>query len=322
MSPNPSRIDLWEKWGNKPYHPISQFYKDRFGGKVFKVPVALAEDCPNRMGLKGMKTCIFCDVHGSFAYPENATLMLREQIESHMQKVLERTNSKKFLIYFQAYTTTFTQLKRLKEAFEVALSYPDVVGLVVGTRPDCLSDAVLDFWHETSLKTFLSVEMGAQSFDNKQLKWMERGHTAEQTVQAVHRVAQRCPQVNLGIHLMFGWPDESVEDVVRAASICNSLPIQNVKLHNLHVLTNTPLELIYKQGGFIPASFERYCELVSQFLGYLDERIAVHRLAALASRWDELVAPNWAIHRMRNYQSILDYMNRQNVMQSSLLLNH
>lgn len=319
MNQNTLRPDLNQLWEGRPYHPISNFYKEKFGGKVFKVPVALAEDCPNRMGLKGMKICIFCDVHGSFAYPENATKVLRDQIDDHMERVGKRTNAQKFLIYFQAYTTTFTQLKRLKDAFEIALSYPEVVGLVVGTRPDCLSDAVLDFWHATSLKTFLAVEIGAQSFDNKQLAWMHRGHTAEQTVQAVHRISKRCPQVDLGIHLMFGWPEETLEDVMRAANICNSLPIQNVKLHNLHVLTQTPLQEIFERGEFKPADFERYCELVSHFLGHLDKRIAVHRLAALASRQEELVAPEWAKYRMRNYQAILDYMNAQGIKQSCLI---
>lgn len=297
-----------QSWGGRPYHPISDFYKEKFGGKVFKVPVALAEDCPNRQGLKNMKVCIFCDVHGSFAYPENASKILRQQIEEHMQKVAKRTGSEKFLIYFQAYTTTFTQLKRLKEAFEIALSYPNVVGLVVGTRPDCLSPAVLDFWHETSQKTFLAVELGAQSFDNRQLEWMARGHTAEQTVQALHKIHKHCPQVNLGIHLMFGWPGETLEDAQRAAEICNELPIHNVKLHNLHVLKNTPLAELYAEGQFAPMNLQDYSELVKVFLQHLSPNIAVHRLAALASRWEELVAPDWAIHRMRNYQAILDYL--------------
>lgn len=301
-------------WQGRPYHPISLFYHSRFGGKVFKIPVALAEDCPNRRGLKGMETCIFCDVHGSFAYPENAQEDLRRQIELHREKK-KGTNARAYLIYFQAYTTTFTQLQRLKEAFSIALEYPDVVGIVVGTRPDCISPAVLSLWHEVSQKTFFAVEIGVQSFDNKQLEWMKRGHTAEQSIKGIWRIKQNCPNVNLGVHLMFGWPEETVGDVRAAAHTCNLLPIDNVKLHNLHVLKDTPLEVLYNRGDFVPVDLESYAGLVGEFLSHLKPEIAVHRLAALASRWEELVAPPWARHRMRNYQFIIDHMNDRDLFQ-------
>lgn len=107
---------------------------------------------------------------------------------------------------------------------------------------------------------------------------------------------------------MFGWPGETLEDAQRAAEICNELPIHNVKLHNLHVLKNTPLAELYAEGQFAPMNLQDYSELVKVFLQHLSPNIAVHRLAALASRWEELVAPDWAIHRMRNYQAILDYL--------------
>lgn len=301
-----------------PYNPISLHYKKLFGQKVFKVPVSISDDCPNRRGLKGMETCIFCDEYGSFAYPENQKAALERQITEHQKKVSARFNSKKFVVYFQAYTTTFNQLEKIKQAFEVALSYPDMVGIVVGTRPDCLSDALLDLWKETSEKTFLAVEIGVQSFDNKQLDWMRRGHTAEQSVKAIHKIKERCPKVDLGVHLMFGWPGETVADVVESAKICNSLPIQNVKLHNLHVLKNTPLEKMFFAGEFTPFEFEEYCELVGAFLANLSPDIYLHRLVALASRWEELIAPEWTRFKMTNYQKVIDYLNNNNIEQGML----
>lgn len=304
-----------------PYNPISTYYKQRFGEKVFKVPVSIAEDCPNRAGLKGMKTCIFCDEHGSFAYPESQKEQLTKQIEMHRQKVAARFNSQKFVVYFQAYTSTFTQLQKIKEAFEVAMSYPDMVGIVVGTRPDCLSDALLDLWHETSQKTFMSVEIGVQSFDNKQLDWMRRGHTAEQSIKALHRIRERCPSVDLGIHLMFGWPEETVADVIASAKLCNDLPINNVKLHNLHVLKNTPLEQMFFKNEFTPVEFDEYCGLVSAFLSHLSPQIYLHRLVALASRWEELIAPEWTRHKMTNYQKIIDYLEKNQTYQGMDLLS-
>lgn len=298
-----------------PYNPISTYYKKLFGQKVFKVPVSIAEDCPNRAGIKGMKTCIFCDEHGSFAYPKSQKEELLKQIHAHRAKVAERFNSQKFLIYFQAYTSTFTQLQKIKEAFAVALAEPDVVGIVVGTRPDCLSDALLDLWKETSEKTYLSIEIGVQSFDNKQLEWMRRGHTAEQSIKALRRIHERCPKADLGVHLMFGWPGETLQDVRTAAELCNSLPIQNIKLHNLHVLKNTPLEEMFLKNEFTPVEFPEYCEMVGTFLSELSPDIYQHRLAALASHWEELVAPEWTRYKMTTYQKMIDYLNNNDIYQ-------
>ncbi len=308
------------RFGHLPYNPISDYYKKIFGQKVFKVPVSIAEDCPNRAGLKGMEVCIFCDEHGSFAYPDNQRENLKKQIEDHRAKVGERFNAKKFLIYFQAYTTTFNQFKKIEEAFEVALAYPDTVGIVVGTRPDCLSDSLLDLWNNMSKQVFMAVEIGVQSFDNKQLEWMKRGHTAEASVAAIKKIAKRCPDVNLGIHLMFGWPDETIEDVQRAARMCNSLPIQNVKLHNLHVLKNTPLEKIYDRGEFKPFEFDPYADLVGAFLRNLSPSIYVHRLTAQSANEGELIAPDWTRYKMATYQRMIDYMNKKGWSQGDALI--
>lgn len=298
-----------------PYNPISAFYKSYFGEKVFKVPVSIAGDCPNRRGLKGMSVCIFCDEHGSFAYPESQKEQLAKQIQLHQEKVSKRFNSKKSVVYFQAYTTTFTGLQRIKESFEVALEQDNVVGLVVGTRPDCLSDALLDLWKETSEKTFVAVELGLQSFDDRQLDWMKRGHTAEQSFKAIRRLQQHCPKVHLGGHLMFGWPGETSADVKAAARYCNDLKLNDVKLHNLHVLRKTPLEEMFLKGEFTPVEFEEYADLVADFLSELSPEIYVHRLAALASRWDDLVAPDWTRHKMTNYQNMINHLREKGVEQ-------
>jgi radical SAM protein (TIGR01212 family) len=294
-------------WGGKPYFPISQVYRERFGGKVVKIPVSIADNCPNRAGLKGMKTCIFCDDHGSFAYPESQGDAVQEQIVNHRAKIAARFNVSKFLVYFQAYTTTFTQLGRMKEAFDVALSYEDVVGLVVGTRPDTLSEAVLNYWKETALKTFVGIELGVQSFDDEQLTWMRRGHTAAAAIKGIDRVA--AAGLDVGLHLIFGWPTENDKQIIETAKLCNDLPISNVKLHNLHVLKGTPLADLYHEGKFQPVDLDVYSHRVALFLDHLAPRIAVHRLAALSSRWDELIAPDWTRHKMKSYQGVIDRVN-------------
>ncbi|MES2962853.1 MAG: TIGR01212 family radical SAM protein [Bdellovibrionota bacterium] len=306
-----------QNWDGKPYFPISQVYRQRFGSKVVKIPVSIAESCPNREGIRGMKTCIFCDVHGSFAYPESQGDDLRTQIVNHRAKLAKRFNATKFLVYFQAYTTTFTQLNKMKEGFQIALEYPDVAGIVVGTRPDTLSEAVLRFWKEQSEKTFVSIELGVQSFDDEQLIWMRRGHTAAQSIKGIEKVA--ATGLDTGLHLIFGWPTENDKQIIETARLCNDLPISNVKLHNLHVLKNTPLEELYAKGEFLPVELEQYSERVALFLDHLSPRIAVHRLAALSSRWDELIAPPWVRHKMKSYQAIIDKVNERGSWQGRLV---
>ena len=302
-----------EEWADLPYFPISLVYKRRFGGKVIKVPVALAETCPNREGLRGMQTCIFCDEWGSFAYPKSQNDELRTQIELHRSKVASRFNAKRFLIYFQAYTTTFTAVNKLREAFEIALSYPDVVGVVVGTRPDCLSDSLLRLWQEYNQKTYVGIELGVQSFADEQLEWMRRGHSAAQSIAAVEKVA--AAGLDVGIHLMFGWPGENEKQMRETAELCNDLPLSNVKLHNLHVLKGTPLAEMYARGEFSPIEFHDYASRVAIFLRHLSPDVAIHRLAALSSRWDELIAPDWTRHKMRVFQGMLDHLRRSEVRQ-------
>lgn len=292
---------------DKPYLPISHVYKKRFGDKVMKIPVSIADDCPNRRGINGMQTCIFCDEWGSFAYPENRENSLREQIIKHRETVAKRFNAKKFLVYFQAYTSTFTQLSKLKAAMDIALEYDDVQGIIIGTRPDCLSEAVLKTWQEYSEKTFVSIEFGIQSFDDEQLKWMRRGHTAAQSLKALDRVS-KIGTLDVGIHLIFGFPNETEKQIIETAELCNQLPIHHVKLHNLHVLAKTPLQELYEKGEFTPIELPEYSRRVGVFLDHLSPHIAVDRLVALASRWDELIAPNWTRNKMRSYQEILDYL--------------
>lgn len=294
-----------ERWQGLPYYPISQHYKAVFGEKVYKIPVTVSGTCPNREGLNGMKTCNFCDAWGSAAYPDLQKEGLIKQIEESRARVLKRVNAGQFLVYFQAYTTTFSKVAELRKHFEVAASYPDVVGVVVGTRPDCISDALFELLNEYAEKFYVSVEFGVQSFDEEQLIWMRRGHTAKKSIHAIERIKRECPKVNLGIHLMFGLPGETDADIVKAAEICNGLPIDNVKLHNLHVLTSTPLEEDFHKGEFVPLSLEEYSKRAILFLRHLSPNISVHRLAALSSRSEELVAPKWTGKKMETYQYIL-----------------
>lgn len=304
-----------------PYLPISHFYRQRFGCRVQKIPVSVADTCPNRMGLKGMRTCSFCDVWGSAAYPENREKSLAEQIDENRVKVMKKLTAPKFLVYFQAYTNTFTKLSTLRANFDVALQFPDVVGLVVGTRPDCVSESVMEMWQEYHERSFVGVELGVQSLYDDQLEFLARGHSASDSVKAIDKIARKTT-VNLGVHLMFGIPGETDATIIETAHKLNDLPIQNVKLHNLHVLAGTELEGIYRSGQFQPIEREAYAHRVALFLSHLRPDVFVHRLAALSSRWEECLAPEWTKHRMRTHQAIIDFMNERGVVQGCLATSH
>ncbi len=302
-----------------PYYPISRFYKERFGTKVYKISVAVADTCPNREGLKGMQTCNFCDQWGSAAYAQNLEKPLRAQIEEMREVIARKRKVDKFLVYFQAYTTTFGKVSRLREQFEIALSYPDVVGVTVGTRPDCVSLAFLELCREYSEKTFVAVEMGLQSFDNKILQWMRRGHTAEASEIALHKISKYAPKVNLGVHFIFGAPGETDQMAVEAAKRVNGLPVHNVKLHHLHVLKDTALAEQYARGEFEPLGQAEYFHRCCLFLQHLRQDMAVHRLSALSSRWDELIAPAWSSYKMETYQGMLEFMRKSQAYQGQLV---
>lgn len=313
-------------WLGLPYRPISEFYQQHFAHlsndgaptKVYKIPVSVVDDCPNRRGLRGMQTCVFCDVWGSAAKSESVTMELREQIEKYQKNILKKYKAEHFLVYFQAYTNTFTKTEALRANFEAALSYDFVKGMVVGTRPDCLSPAVMNLWQEFHERSFVAVELGVQTFDDEQLIFLRRGHTRAQSLKAIDTIAKNT-SVDLGIHLMFGNPGETDAQIIETAKICNDLPITNVKLHNLHVLKNTPLEQMYHQGEFQPIEREAYAERVQLFLEHLSPRLFIQRLAAFSSRWNECVAPAWTCDKMGTHQYLLDYLRERHSFQGKAL---
>ncbi len=301
-------------WPGLPYHSVSEHYKRIFKEKVYKIPVAVVDDCPNRMGLKGMQTCSFCDVWGSAAREASFQMTLDTQIETYHQLIAKKYKAKKYLVYFQAYTNTFTKIPVLRQNFETALKYPFVSGFVLGTRPDCLSEAVLNLWQEYCQKSFVAVELGVQSFFNPHLEFMRRGHTAEDSLAAVKKISEKTT-VDLGIHLIFGSPEESERQVIETARICNDLPITNVKLHNMHVLKNTELEKWHLAGTYAPIELPEYTHKVQLFLSHLHPRIAINRLTAYAPRWDELIAPKWTADKMGPHQAIVDFMRAEKIYQ-------
>jgi radical SAM protein (TIGR01212 family) len=298
----------------KCYYPISDYYRRCFGGKVYKVSVSIAESCPNRQPNGKLLPCVFCDEWGSAAYHLERERPLEEQIRINRDRIARRYRTSRFLVYFQSYTNTFDRVASLQERFDVALEQEGVVGLVVGTRPDCLPSRIMPLLRASHEAAYLMVELGVQSFFDPHLLFLQRGHDAACSLGAIERLHGESG-VDIGVHLMFGLPGETDRQIVETAEAINRLPVSNVKLHNLHVLANTPLERLYRMGEFVPLELEEYARRVGLFLQHLSPDVAIQRLAAVANRWDELVAPEWTREKLRPSQLINQRMLEQGMYQ-------
>jgi radical SAM protein (TIGR01212 family) len=301
-------------WQGRRYYPISQYFRQRFAGRVAKISVSVADSCPNRSPDSNLEPCIFCDEWGSAAYHLERDRELLEQIRVNKKLVSRRLKSEQFLVYFQSYTNTLDKVAVLRQRFETALTEPYVSGLVVGTRPDCLPQRIFPLLEEMSRRTYMMVEIGAQSFFNQQLEFLRRGHSAEKNIEAIVNLHAKT-SVDIGVHLIFGLPGETTEQLIETANMLNQLPVSNVKLHNLHVLANTPLAALYQRGEFCPDELDVYADKVIIFLRHLSPTIAVQRLAAVASRWDELIAPQWTGQKMQSIDFIESRMRQMGVFQ-------
>ncbi len=261
-----------------------------------------------------MKACIFCDEWGAAAYHADAQKSLSDQISLHREIIRKRYNADKFLVYFQAYTNTFGRGQEFTSMYQSVLLEDDVIGIVVGTRPDCLPLGILKTFQKIAETHFVSVELGVQSFDDQQLLFLERGHDSACSIAAIKKL-KALPTVDVCVHLMFGLPGETDEQLCRTAVLLSELRVDGVKLHNLHVLKGTPLDGLYNQGLFQPVELEAYARKVSVFLEHLSPQIAVHRLTAVANRWDDLVAPAWTKEKMRPAQFIEEYLTAHDIWQ-------
>ena len=209
----------------KRYRQLSQHYRERFGQKVFKVSVSVVDTCPNRGNRNGTAVCIFCDEWGSAAYHQLRDQPMLNQIQINREAVRKRYRAEKFLIYFQAYTNTFGRFRELESLYQIALKEKDVVGIVVGTRPDCLPKRVLLKFAEIAQENYLSVELGVQTFDDAQLRFLSRGHDSASSLSAIRNL-KKLPELNLCVHLMFGIPDETDTQIRETAEILSDHAVE------------------------------------------------------------------------------------------------
>ncbi len=303
------------------FYSYSDYLKGTFGDRTYKVVVNSGLTCPTRDGTLGKKACAFCDVRGSSSYygKIGRGKEVRDQLEERIPRIRERFGSQRFLAYFQSYTNTYTDsVTELRELYEAALSHPEVQGLCIGTRPDCLPPAVLELLRELSEKTYVSLELGVQSFEDPTLEWLDRGHDAECSRQAIQKLRTQAPRVDVGVHLIFGSPTDSKSAPELAAQEINRSGAHGVKLHQLMVLERTELARRWREEEQFPVlSLEEYADQVGRFLSHLNPQIYVERLCATSSHPEECIAPEWSKLRWEPLNFLNRWLEEKQIRQGS-----
>lgn len=290
---------------NRLYRDYNSYLRDFFGCRVRKISLDAGLTCPNRDGTLGYGGCVYCNDRGSGTGAARSHSSITEQIQSAKSYLATRYKARKFLAYFQSFSNTYAPLTRLKALYEEALAVEDVVGLTIGTRPDCVPDEVLDCLEVISTRSPVWMEYGLQSAKDATLRAIGRGHSARDFVDAVLRTHQR--GLPICAHVILGLPGETREDMMATSRFLASLPIDAVKIHLLYVVRGTVLEEWYRRGTYSCLSRDEYVSLVGEFLLYLPPHLIIQRLTG-DPHPDELVAPAWAMEKQQNLQAILTYM--------------
>jgi hypothetical protein len=287
------------------YYDFNSYLRQTFGCRVQKITLDAGLSCPNRDGSKGTGGCIYCNARGSGTGAFSQGQNIRQQLLEAQIALERRYKAKKFLAYFQSFCNTYAPLPVLKSLYQEALSVKDMVGLTIGTRPDCVPDSVLDYLYQLSQQTMVWLEYGLQSAHNKTLRRINRGHTVEEFQDAVSRTRQR--HLPICVHVILGLPRESREDMLETARYLASLDIQAVKIHLLYVIQGTPLEKWYHKGEYTCLERHEYAQYVAEFISHLPPWIIIQRLTGDPHR-DELVAPAWALEKQTNVKTIQETM--------------
>jgi hypothetical protein len=303
------------------YYPYAEHLKKHFGQKTYKVIVASGFTCPTRDGLLGKGGCAFCDVRGSSSFfgKQDRGKGVREQLRKKIPALEKRFQAKGFLAYFQSYTNTYGTLQEAQALYEEALQEPGIQGLCIGTRPDCLPDEILELLNQLSQKTYISLELGIQSFEDPTLLWLKRGHLHTCSLDALKRLRQKAPRVHICAHLIFGSPTDSSQVAPHAANFLNEYQVSGVKLHQLMILKHTELAQRLQEQPFALPSLEAYAAQVAQFIEHLHPSIYLERLCATATHQEECIAPAWSKDRWKPHNVIRDFLKKQNCIQGSQL---
>ena len=290
------------------YYAFSRFLRQRFGAKVYRVTIDAGFTCPNVDGTVAVGGCVYCDNRSFSPNRRLPRTTVREQVRRGIEIVQKRYQADQFLAYFQAATNTYAPPDKLRRLYDEALEHSQIVGLAIGTRPDCVPDDILDLIENYARDRYVCLELGLQTMHDRSLDWMNRGHHFDAFVDAVRRCQGR--GLDLCAHVILGLPGESRKDMLATADTLAGLPVHAVKIHNLHVVKDTPLEKMYERGQARMFEREEYVQIVCDFLERLRPEMVIHRLSGDAPP-DYLVAPLWCLDKPALLRAIHEELERR-----------
>lgn len=301
---------------NKRYHTLDYYYKNRFHEKVFKVSLDAGFSCPNIDGTVGYNGCIYCSKLGSGEFAGNKQEPIEVQFNKVKEIMLKKWPNAKYIGYFQAHTNTYAKVEKLNELYIKILNEPGVIGLNIATRPDAITEECLDYLTELNKKTYLTIELGLQTTNEKTSKLINRCHTLTCFEEMVNKLRER--NIDVVVHIINGLPYETKEDMINTAKYLNSLDIQGIKIHMLSILKDTPLEKLYEKEHFKMLTKEEYIDIVTDQLELLRPEIVIHRITG-DPKVDDLVEPNWLVKKFCVLNDIDKEMAKRNTYQGKKL---
>lgn len=285
------------------YKTLNEHYRKKYGCKVYKLSIDAGFTCPNRDGTLGTNGCIFCSGSGGGEFAEKVTDNITEQLEKAKLRVHAKNKDGKYIAYFQSFTNTYAPIEQLEKLYYEAIRPDYIVGLSVGTRPDCLSDECLELLSEINKIKPVSVELGLQTVHKATAEYIRRGYETEVYFDAVRRLKSK--GVEVVTHIILGLPYETEEMMVETASQAVLAGTDGVKFHLLHVLKNTDLEKDYNDGKFNCLSLNEYAVILKKCISVLPQNIVVHRITGDGAK-KNLVAPLWSADKKK----VLNYLNK------------
>lgn len=284
------------------YQRLNDHYRRKFGCKVYKLSIDAGFTCPNRDGTAGIGGCIFCSAYGGGEFAEHSP-SITAQLEQAKARVASKNKGGKYIAYFQSFSNTYGPVAHLRKLYEEAIAPEDVVGLAIGTRPDCLGDEVVELLSQINRRKPVSVELGLQTVHPATIRYIRRGYGNEVYFDAVRRLKEA--GIEVVTHIIIGLPGETREMAMETTRQAVAAGTDGVKLHLLHVLRGTDLERDYWAGKFRCLELEEYAEILKACLGLLPDSVVVHRITGDGAKRD-LVAPLWSGDKKR----VLNYLNR------------
>ena len=299
----------------KRYFDFNTYLRNTFGCRVQKITVDAGFSCPNRDGSISKGGCIFCNEKGSGTGAFHRKLSISEQLVTGKSKLFKRYKAKKYIAYFQSFTNTYAPIETLREVYEEALAIEDIVGLSIGTRPDCVDEPILDLLQGYAKHHLIWIEYGLQSSHDDTLKAINRGHDAACFQKAVQATKNR--GIKICAHVILGLPGENRSHILETAEFIDSLGIDGIKLHLLYVIQGTAIEKLYQEGRFQCLSQDAYVELVCDFLERIPKGLVIQRLTG-DPHPHELVAPQWSLRKAETLARIKKSLEDRNTWQGRL----